>query len=129
MGLRAGDLVQQLGELDGIDQAIVDDIVAVTGEEFVGSESDDIVDVVLLWFREGDGDLVDTLVDARRQLEDSGAIWLLTPKATREGHVEAADILESVATAGLAETSTVSLGTDWNGVKLTAPKGPRNQRR
>ena len=67
----------------------------------------DVVDVVLMWWREEDGDLVDALVDALTPLADGGYIWLLTPKAGRPGHVEPSDIGEAAPTAGLAQTSSV----------------------
>ena len=72
---------------------------------------DDVVDVVLLWWRDGDGDLVDALVDALTPLADGGYIWLLTPKAGRDGHVEPSEIGEAAPTAGLSQTSSVSAGT------------------
>jgi Protein of unknown function (DUF3052) len=126
LGILPGNLVQQFGDDDDIDPELLADVVARCGSELVPGDSDDVVDVVLLWFRDGDGDLVDALVDARRQLGDSGTIWLLTPKAAREGHVEPSDIREAVPTAGLAQTSTVSAGQDWNGSRLAAPKTSRN---
>ena len=78
--------------------------------------------VVLMWWREEDGDLVDALVDALALLADGGYIWLLTPKAGRPGHVEPSDIGEAAPTAGLAQTSTVSAGRDWSGSRLVAPR-------
>jgi hypothetical protein len=129
LGVKPGDLVQQLGENDDVDESVLPAILAQAGTDLVPADTDDVVDVVLLWFREDDGDLVDALVDARPQLSDTGAIWLLTPKAGREGHVEPADVLEAVPTAGLAQTSTVSVGPDWTAMKLAAPKGSRAPRR
>ena len=123
LGIRPGDVVQQLGDDDDIDEALVTAVVERAGGELAPYDTDDVVDVVLLWFRDDDGDLVDGLVDARRQLGDQGAIWLLTPKVGRDGHVEPSDILEAVPTAGLAQTSTISAGSDWTGSKLVAPKG------
>ncbi|EUA65775.1 hypothetical protein I553_8057 [Mycobacterium xenopi 4042] len=46
-------------------------------------DTDEVVDVVLLWWREGDGDLVDTLMDAIASLAEDGVIWVLTPKTGR----------------------------------------------
>jgi hypothetical protein len=129
LGLKAGDVVVQLGEDDDVDNSVIADVLAYCGGELVDPDSDEVVDAVLLWFREGDGDLVDALVDARPQLGDGGAIWLITPKAGREGHVEPSDVLEAVPTAGLAQTSTVSVALDWTAMKLTAPKGNRAPRR
>ena len=36
-------------------------------------------DVVLLWFREDDGDLVDAFFDILTDLKAGGVVWLLTP--------------------------------------------------
>jgi hypothetical protein len=126
LGIAAGNLVQQFGQGDDTDPDLVAAVVDRCGSDLLAGDSDDVVDVVLLWFRDGDGDLVDALVDARRQLAESGTIWLLTPKAGRPRHVEPSDIRESVPTAGLAQTSTVSAGRDWNGSRLAAPKTSRN---
>jgi len=93
--------------------------------ELVDEDYDDVVDVVLLWWRDGDGDLVDALMDALTPLADGGYIWLLTPKAGRPGHVEPTDIGESAPTAGLSQTSSVSAARDWLGTRLVAPKARR----
>ena len=82
-----------------------------------------------LWWREGDGDLVDALVDALTPLADHGVIWLLTPKAGREGHVEPSDVSEAAPTAGLQQTSSISAAQDWNGARLVAPKAARGKGR
>lgn len=125
LGITAGALVQQLGEDDDIAGDLVKDVVARTGTELVPADSDDVVDVVLLWFREDDGDLVDALVDARRQLSDEGDLWLLTPKVGRDGHVEPSDVLEAVPTAGLVQTTSVSVGREWSAMKLVGRKAQR----
>jgi Protein of unknown function (DUF3052) len=97
----------------------------VDGVELVGEEYDDVVDVVLLWWRDEDGDLVDALVDALTPLTDGGYIWLLTPKAGRDGHVEPSDIGEASPTAGLSQTSSISAARDWSGSRLVAPRARR----
>jgi hypothetical protein len=125
LGIEPGALVQQLGEDDDIAEELVKDVVARTGSDLVPGDSDDVVDVVLLWFREDDGDLVDTLVDARRQLSEEGDLWLLTPKVGRDGHVEPSDILEAVPTAGLVQTTSVSIGREWSAMKLVGRKAQR----
>ena len=125
LGITQGALVQQLGEDDDIAGDLVKDVVARTGTELVPADSDDVVDVVLLWFREDDGDLVDALVDARRQLSDEGDLWLLTPKVGRDGHVEPSDVLEAVPTAGLVQTTSVSVGREWSAMKLVGRKAQR----
>ena len=129
LGLSSGQIVQEIGYDDDCDDALRDSVAAVTGSELVDDEYDDVVDAVLLWWRDGDGDLVDALVDALTTLADGGTIWLLTPKAGRDGHVEPSDIGEAAPTAGLAQTSTVSAAPDWSGTRLVTPKSARGSRR
>jgi hypothetical protein len=96
--------------------------------DFVDEDTDEVVDVVLLWWRDDDGDLVDTLMEMLSPLAQNGVVWLLTPKAGRDGHVEPSEITESVPTAGLQQTSTVSVGKDWAGARLVAPRAAQKKR-
>ena len=126
LGIKPGQVVQELGYDTDCDEQLRDAITAIEGVELVDEEYDDVVDVVLMWWRgEEGGDLVDALVDASTMLADGGYIWLLTPKAGRPGHVEPSDIGEAAPTAGLAQTSSVSAGRDWSGSRLVAPKARR----
>ena len=125
LGIKSGYVVQELGYDDDCDEELRDAIAEADGVELVDEDYDDVVDVVLMWWREEDGDLVDALVDALTPLADGGYIWLLTPKSGRPGHVEPSDIGEAAPTAGLAQTSSVSAGRDWSGSRLVAPKARR----
>ncbi|MEQ4725448.1 MULTISPECIES: DUF3052 domain-containing protein [unclassified Nonomuraea] len=125
LGLKPGQVVQEIGWDEDVDDELRDSIEDLTGNELLDEESDDVVDVVLLWWRDGDGDLFDALSDAMRALAEGGQIWLLTPKAGREGHVEPSDIGEDAATAGLSQTSSISAAPDWSGTRLVTPKGKR----
>ena len=129
LGITPGMLVQSLNEQDDVAQDLLAAVTAVSGTDLVPEDSDDVVEIVLLWWRSDDGDLVDALVDARRQLSDDGVIWLLTPKAGRSGHVEPSDVLEAVPTAGLVQTSIVSVAAEWAGMRLAAPKSQRVRHR
>lgn len=122
LGFKPGQVVQELGWDKDTDEELRSSIEAVTGSELVDGDHEDVVNVVLLWWREQDGDLVDGLVDARTSLADDGHIWLLTPKAGRDGHVEPSDIGESAPTAGLSQTSSMSAAGEWSGTRLVAPK-------
>jgi hypothetical protein len=122
LGIEPGMVVQELGYDDDADAELREAIVERSGSEMVDEDADDVVDVVLLWWREDDGDLVDTLVDALHPLADSGVIWLLTPKSGRAGHVPPSDISEAAPTAGLSQTSSVSAARDWSGARLVTPK-------
>jgi hypothetical protein len=125
LGIKPGLVVQEIGYDDDVDEELRDSISEIEGVELVDEDYEDVVDVVLLWWRDGDGDLVDALVDATPPLASGGQIWLLTPKAGREGHVEPSDIGEAAPTAGLSQTSSVSAARDWSGSRLVAPKTRR----
>ena len=128
LGLRTGQTVQEIGYDEDCAEELRESVVAATGSELVDEDYDDVVDVVLLWWREGDGDLVDALVDALTSLAGGGDIWLLTPKAGRDGHVEPSDISEAAPTAGLSQTTSLSAARDWSGARLVAPKASRTRR-
>ena len=125
LALRAGQVVQELGWDEDCDDDLRASIEALTAAELVGEDYDDVVDVVLLWWRDGDGDLVDALVDSLTDLADGGVIWLLTPKAGRSGHVEPSDIGDAAPTAGLNQTSSVSAAPEWSGSRLVSRKAGR----
>jgi hypothetical protein len=118
MGLKAAMIVMEMGYDEDVDQELRDQIEDCTGEELVGDDSDEVVDVALIWYREGDEDLTDLLVDAIGPLADDGIIWLLTPKRGRAGYVEASDISEAAAVAGLSETTIITISQDWSGNRL-----------
>jgi hypothetical protein len=128
LGFAAGQVVQEIGYDEDTDEELRGGIEALTGSELVDEDYDDVVDAVLLWYREDDGDLVDVLVDALSALADGGHIWLLTPKAGRPGHIEPSDIGEAAPTAGLSQTSSVSAGRDWAGTRLVAPRARAGKR-
>jgi len=122
LGFSQGQVVQEIGWDDDCDETLRSAIEALTGAELVDLDYDDVVDAVLLWWRDADGDLVDALVDALTSLDAGGVIWLLTPKAGRSRHVEPADIEDAAPTAGLSATSSLAAAPDWSGTRLVAPK-------
>lgn len=128
LGIKPGMVVMEMGYDDDCDAELRDAVVERSGAELVDEDSDEVVDVVLLWWRDGDGDLVDALVDALGPLTDNGVVWVLTPKTGREGHVEPSEISESAPTAGLQQTSSISAARDWAGARLVAPKAARSRR-
>ena len=122
LGIEPGMVVQETGYDEDTDEELRDAIEARAGNELVDEDSDEVVDVVLLWWREDDGDLVDALIAAISPLADNGVVWLLTPKSGRDGHVEASEISEAAPTAGLSQTSSISAARDWAGHRLVTPK-------
>lgn len=124
LGFTPGLAVQELGWDDDADQALRDTIMdAIDGDLLY--ESNEAVDVVLLWWRDSDGDVVDGLVDALTDLSPTGYIWLLTPKVGRAEYVDPTDIAEGALTAGLALANPASVSSGWQARKLVRPKGNR----
>src|ERR1700712_1518173 len=121
LGIEKNQVVQELGWDEDSDDDIRLDIEEVAGSELLDEDADDVVDVVLLWWRDDDGDLVDRLMDAITPLADDGVIWVVTPKTGQPGHVLPAEIAESAPTAGLMQTSSANLG-DWIARRLVRPK-------
>ena len=124
LGLSRGLVVQELGWDEDVDDDVrlmIED--AIDGE--LVEDAMEAVDLVLLWWRDGDGDLVDSLVDALTDLTGAGYIWLMTPKVGRSGYVDAADLAEAAVTAGLALTNSVPVSSDWTATKLVRPRGTR----
>lgn len=121
LGIQQNQVVQELGWDDDTDDEIRVDIEDTCGAELLDEDADEVVDVVLLWWRDDDGDLVDRLMDAITPLADDGVIWVVTPKTGKPGHVRPADIAESAPTAGLMQTSSANLG-DWIASRLVQPR-------
>jgi hypothetical protein len=128
LGVEPGMVVQEIGWDDDVDDAVREAVEERCGDELLDEDADEVVDVVLLWWRENDGDLVDALINAIGPLADNGVIWVLTPKTGRSGHVEPSEIAEAAPTAGLSQTSNVSVGEGWAGSRLVAPKAARSRR-
>jgi hypothetical protein len=122
MGFAKDDLVLEVGHDSDCDSTIRDQIMAITGTAFLEGSTSEVVDGVLLWWRDGDGDLVDELMDGLTYLFETGPIWVLTPKAGRAGHVEPSDIQDAAPIAGLSQTSTIALAGDWAATRLVARK-------
>jgi hypothetical protein len=122
MGFKEGDLVLEVGRSGGCDESLRKSISAITKTEFVDTDAQEVVDGVIIWWRDGDGDLVDELMDALTYLSETGPIWVLTPKVGRDGHVEPSDIQDAAPTAGLSQTSSFSIAADWSATRLVARK-------
>jgi hypothetical protein len=88
----------------------------------VDGEATEVVDGVILWWRDGDGDLADALMESLADLAEGGSIWLLTPKVGRDGYVSGAEIVEAAPVAGLSTTTTSSATNDWAATKLSTHK-------
>jgi len=125
MGFAKGDLILEIGYAADSDDSLRAKIKAITDTEFIQIDPTEVIDGVIIWWRDGDGDLIDELVDCLTYLSESGPIWLLTPKVSRPGHVEPSDIQDAAQTAGLSLTSTLPASKDWTATRLVARKSGR----
>jgi len=122
MGFGPGAVVQELGWDEDVDDDLRMQIEDTIDGDLVDGDYGNVVDAVLLWWREEDGDLVDALVDSLTDLGAGGIIWLMTPKVGRPNSVDAADVTEAAPVAGLAITTTAAVSRDWTATRLSAPK-------
>lgn len=115
-------VVQELGWDEDTDPDLRDEIMDAIDADMI-EDAIEAVDAVVLWWREDDGDVVDGLVDAMKDLAATGFIWLLTPKVGRPGYVAPSDLAEGTATAGLSLTSSANVSPEWQAHKVVRPKG------
>lgn len=125
MGFEKGQLILEVGHGSDCDENFRKQLIEITGEPLIENETSEVVDAVLIWFREDDGDLADELVDALTYLSESGPIWVLTPKVGREGHVHPSDIQDAANTAGLSQTSTIAAAPNWSATKIVHRKAKK----
>lgn len=128
LGIEPSMVVQELGWDEEVDDYVRAAVEERAGSELLDEDADEVVDVVLLWWRENDGELTAALVNAIGPLAEHGAIWVLAPKTGREGYVESSAIAEAATAAGLSQTLSTGVGDDWTGTKLVPPKSPKAKR-
>jgi len=125
LGFGKGQVVQELGYDTDADDGLRFAIEDITTTELVDEDYGDVADAVLIWFRDDDDDLVDTLVDGLTTLAEGGFLVLCSPKSGRPGHVQASAVEESAVTAGLHTAGTVNVSSDWATTRLVSPRSQR----
>jgi hypothetical protein len=125
LGFAKGQVIQEFGYDSDVDEQVRTAVEQLVGAPLEDEDFNDGADGVLIWYRDGDEDLVDLLVDGITKLFDQGFLVLMTPKAGRDGHVEAAEVEEAASTAGLQTGGAGNLSADWGATRLMPPKGPR----
>jgi hypothetical protein len=123
LGLTKGMVVQELGWDEDVDDELRVAIEDAIDADMVDGDYGNVVESVVFWWRDDDGDLVDGLMDSLTDLVGGGVVWLLTPKVGRPGAVDPADIAEAAEIAGLANTTTAGVSKDWTASRLVAPRG------
>lgn len=122
LGFGPDTVIQELGWDEDVDEELRVEVERHTGNNLVDGDIGDDVEGVILWWRDGDGDLTDALVDSLQDLVDGGSVWLLTPKVGRPLYVPGADVVEAAEVAGLSVTTTSAATADWAATRLTAHK-------
>ena len=123
LGLTKGMVVQELGWDEDADDDLRVAIEDAIDADMVDGDYGNVVEAVVFWWRDDDGDLVDGLMDSLTDLVGGGVVWLMTPKVGRPGAVDPPDIAEAAEIAGLANTTTAGVSKDWTASRLVAPKG------
>jgi hypothetical protein len=126
LGLKPQMVVQELGWDEDVDDDLRIQIEDAIDADMVDGDYGNVVEAVVLWWRDDDGDLVDALVDSLTDLVEGGFIWLLTPKVGRPGVVDPADVAEAAEIAGLATTKTAAVSPDWVATRLVRPKSNKS---
>lgn len=125
LGLAQGQVVQEYGWDDDVDEAFRQAAEEVVGAPLEDEEYTGAADVALLWWRDGDGDLTDALVDTLGTLVDGGDIVLLTPRPGQAEEVDPAEVDEAAQTAGLHTSGSAMCSEAWVGTRLAARKTAR----
>ncbi|HLS44333.1 MAG TPA: DUF3052 domain-containing protein [Ornithinicoccus sp.] len=120
LGFQHDQIVLEYGYDDDVAEEFRELVETTVGGPLEPEDYTGVVDAVLLWWRDGDGDLTDELVDCLALLEDGGFVALVTPATGRSGRVMAHDIQEACATAGLTASGAVPVGDDgaWHAQRL-----------
>ncbi|WP_238335869.1 DUF3052 family protein [Serinicoccus kebangsaanensis] len=121
LGLREGQIVVEYGDDEDVEPGVRPATETVVGSPVEPDGYDGVVDVVLLWWRDGEGDLADELMDTLTTLEEGGCVVLLTPGAGREDRVPAADVQDACTTCSMIASGAVNLG-GWIGQRLVGRK-------
>ena len=122
MGFAKGDQILEIGYAADCDDSLRTKIKGFTETEFIQIDPTEVIDGVIIWWRDGDGDLIDELMDALTFLSETGPIWVMTPKMGRPNYVEASEIQDAAPIAGLSVTSTIAVAADWTATRLVARK-------
>lgn len=117
LGFAHDQIVIEHGYDDDVDEDFREAVVAKVGEPLEDEDYDGVVDVVLTWWRDGDGDLADHLMDVMTTMEEGGFIALLTPGAGSADRVPAHELQEACTTCSLTASGAVPVG-GWIGQRL-----------
>lgn len=123
LGFSHDQIVQEYNWDDDVDEALRATIEEVVGGELEDEDYTGVVDAVIMWWRDDDGDLTDALVDTLGTLAEGSSIVLLTPRPGQDGEVDPSEVDEAATTAGLHTSGSVMCSEHWVATRLAARKG------
>ena len=83
LGFKKDQLILEVGQADDCDNLLRDEIQKITQTNLIAEEAQEVVDAVILWWREDDGDLIDELVDAQAYLKKDRFGYLLPKQVAK----------------------------------------------
>lgn len=123
LGFSHDQIVQEYGWDEDTDENLRRAVEAVVGNELEDEDYTGVVDAVILWWRDGDGDLTDALVDTLGTLAEGSSIVLVTPRPGQQDEVDPAEVSEAARTAGLHTSGSVMCSEQWVATRLAVRKG------
>ncbi|MGB5951007.1 MAG: DUF3052 domain-containing protein [Ornithinimicrobium sp.] len=122
LGFKAEQIVIEFGYDDDVDEEFRVAVEEIVNSPLEDEDYDGVVDAVVLWWRDGEGDLTDELVDALTMVEEGGFIALITPGIRLPNRVEAFTIQEACLTSGLTASGAVPMHSHWHAQRLVGRK-------
>ncbi len=124
LGFTPGQVVQEFYFDEDVDNGLREAVEKEIGASLVAWDYNDMVDGVIIWWREEDAfeeDLADVLMDASANVDDAGGtIVVITPKPGRDSAVPIEQVTEAAKTAGLKATTATSVAPDWVAMSMVA---------
>ena len=71
LGIEPGNVVAEFGWDEDVDDDVRAAVEERIGSEMLDEDTDEVLDVILMWWREDDGDLVDALMDATSPIAEN----------------------------------------------------------
>lgn len=123
LGFSHDQIVQEYGWDEDVDEDLRKAVEAVVGHDIEDEDYTGVVDAVLLWWRDDDGDLTDALVDTLGTLAEGSSIVLLSPRPGQTGEIDPSEVDEAATTAGLHTSGSVMCSEVWVATRLAARRG------
>ncbi|MDO5746950.1 MAG: DUF3052 domain-containing protein [Actinomycetaceae bacterium] len=123
LGFSGDMVVQEFGWDEDVDEVVREAIETACGQQMEYEDFQGVADGAIIWWRSDDGDvdaLSDLMLDAMRNLDDGGVMWVLSPKASLPDHVPPRDIEEAAKAVGQHPTTSEVVSPNWSGIRIVS---------